>query len=586
MRLLLSIVVAMLAMMVAQAETLDEFVRSYVIADSLHSAGRTDSAVVVGAETIALAKKTDNPTMLVAAYSSQGVFLRSLGRVDDALDTYGKALDIINSGVFGENPDADAVEEIASLYINLAVLALDMQDKEAAVSSAEMSCSWVDMSEDIDLKSTIYGVAGSVFNGCGMLEKAMKCQEQAYDCALKGGNTEAAFRTSAYTMLIADRLNDESKMKAWREQCRKLLPEIESTMALLQYYQAECSISLHGGRHREAIGYFNKILSLDGIDNLLFVKYDCYNNMHTAYSALGDYGNAYDILLKSNELRDSIWAKEKEESLNNFVVKYKTVQTGLALAKSEASRATIFAWLLAVIALLLLVTVLFVLYAGRQRRRRMQQDVDFAHLKADIAQQLTRQYVEGLESERKRMAAELHDGVCNDLLSIRMNIDNGAPLDGTAHLIDNCRESLRRISHELMPPEFAYATLNEVIRFYVGKQAEAHSSVAIAYTSTDCEAINAIPDSTALVIYRIVQEAVSNALQHSGATKIDVALHCSEGISLTVTDNGDHGKNGSHRGVGLDSMRRRANSIGGSLAVEQAPNGGTKVVLTAPLETA
>ena len=572
----------MLTLMVAKAEALDEFARSYVIADSLHSIGRTDSAVMVGAETIALAKGMDNPTMLVAAYSSQGVFLRSLGRVDEALDTYGKALDVINSGVFGDNPDDDAVDEIASLYINLAVLALDMQDKESAVSSAERSCYWVYESEDIDLKSTIYSVAGSVFNGCGMLEKAMKCQEHAYEYALKGGNPETAFRTSAYTMLIADRLNDEPKVRAWREQCRKLLPEIESTMALLQYYQAECSISLHGGRHSEAIGYFNKILSLDGIDNLPFVKYDCYNNMHTVYSALGDYDNAYNILLKSNELRDSIWAKEKEESLNNFMVKYKTVETELALAKSEASRSSIFAWLLAVIALLLLVTTLFVVFAGRQRRRRMLQDINFARLKADIA----RQYVEGLESERKRMAAELHDGVCNDLLSIRMNIDNGAPLDDTAHLIDNCRESLRRISHELMPPEFAYATLNEVIRFYVGKQAEAHSSVAIAYTSTDCEAINAIPDSTALVIYRIVQEAVSNALQHSGATKIDVALHCSEGISLTVTDNGDHGKNGSHRGVGLDSMRRRANSIGGSLAVEQAPNGGTKVVLTAPLETA
>ena len=578
MRLILSIVVAMLAMMVAQAETLDEFVRSYVIADSLHSAGRTDSAVVVGAETIALAKKTDNPTMLVAAYSSQGVFLRSLGRVDEALDTYGKALDVINSGVFGDNPDDDAVDEIASLYINLAVLALDMQDKEAAVSSAERSCYWVYESEDIDLKSTIYGVAGSVFNGCGMLEKAMKCQEHAYEYALKGGNTETAFRSSAYTMLIADRLNDEPKVKAWREQCHKLLPEIESTMALLQYYQAECSISLHGGRHREAIGYFNKILSLDGIDNLPFVKYDCYNNMHTAYSALGDYGNAYDILLKSNELRDSIWAKEKEESLNNFVVKYKTVHTGLALAKSEASRSSIFAWLLAVIALLLLVTTLFVVFAGRQRRRRMLQDINFARLKADIA----RQYVEGLESERKRMAAELHDGVCNDLLSIRMNIDNGAPLDDTAHLIDNCRESLRRISHELMPPEFAFATLNEVIRFYVGKQAEAHSGVEIAYTPIDCEVIDAIPDSTALVIYRIVQEAVSNALQHSGATKIHVVLHCSDGIRLTVTDNGDYGKNGSHRGMGLDSMRRRANSIGGTLAVEQAPNGGTEVVLIVP----
>ena len=578
MRLILSIVVAMLTLMVAKAEALDEFARSYVIADSLHSIGRTDSAVMVGAETIALAKGMDNPTMLVAAYSSQGVFLRSLGRVDEALDTYGKALDVINSGVFGDNPDDDAVDEIASLYINLAVLALDMQDKEAAVSSAERSCYWVYESEDIDLKSTIYGVAGSVFNGCGMLEKAMKCQEHAYEYALKGGNTETAFRSSAYTMLIADRLNDEPKVKAWREQCHKLLPEIVSTMALLQYYQAECSISLHGGRHREAIGYFNKILSLDGIDNLPFVKYDCYNNMHTAYSALGDYDNAYNILLKSNELRDSIWAKEKEESLNNFMVKYKTVETELALAKSEASRSAIFAWLLAVIALLLLVITLFVVFAGRQRRRRMQQDINFARLKADIA----RQYVEGLESERKRMAAELHDGVCNDLLSIRMNIDNGAPLDDTAHLIDNCRESLRRISHELMPPEFAFATLNEVIRFYVGKQAEAHSGVAIAYTPIDCEVIDAIPDSTALVIYRIVQEAVSNALQHSGATKIHVVLHCSDGIRLTVTDNGDYGKNGSHRGMGLDSMRRRANSIGGTLAVEQAPNGGTEVVLIVP----
>ena len=44
--------------------------------------------------------------MLVAAHSSQGVFLRSLGLVDEALDIYGKALDISNSGVFGDNPDA------------------------------------------------------------------------------------------------------------------------------------------------------------------------------------------------------------------------------------------------------------------------------------------------------------------------------------------------------------------------------------------------------------------------------------------------------------------------------------------------
>lgn len=65
----------------------------------------------------------------------------------------------------------------------------------------------------------------------------------------------------------------------------------------------ECSISLHGGRHREAIDYFNKILSLDGIDNLPFVKYDCYNNMHTAYSLSPDFG---DFLCGKNKKGDSL----------------------------------------------------------------------------------------------------------------------------------------------------------------------------------------------------------------------------------------------------------------------------------------
>ena len=223
-------------------------------------------------------------------------------------------------------------------------------------------------------------------------------------------------------------------------------------------------------------------------------------------------------------------------------------------------------------------------YAARQKRRRMQREMEFARIRADIGRQLTQQYIEGLESERQRMARELHDGVCNDLLAIQMNINAGKPSDSTASMIDTCRESLRRISHELMPPEFSYASLDEVVRFFIAKQAEANKGkIAFDYDSLAVDKDwNEVPDATALEIYRIVQEAVGNAVKHSGADKIEVKLSLTkENLEAVITDNGTYRQNfsSSKKGIGLESIRRRANSVGGTVSMKTPENGGTEVKL-------
>lgn len=547
------------------------------IADSLHSVGRTDSAAIVGAEAIKLAEKSGNPTMLVGTYSAQGVYLRSLGKVDEALKCYESALEIVTSGEFRENPDQEAIEEIASLYINLSVLDLDTSHKDQAAKNAKLAGEWIAKSDDTELRSTIYGVVGSVLTGCGELEEAMQYQGLAYKDALASDNSESAFRAAAYALLTADRIGDKGAADRWRGICSEMLPIVDSTMARLVYYQVECSISLKAGDDKRALEWFDRILALDGIDRLPFVKFDCYNNMHLAYASLGDYKNAYSTLLKGNELRDSLWEEEKAESLRELTVKYETKEAELALSQSEAKRANTLMWLFAAIGLILVLIVIFVLYAGRQRRRRMQREMEFANLRADIGRQLTQQYVEGLETERERMSRELHDGVCNDLLAIQMNITGGKPIESTASLIDSCRESVRRISHELMPPEFAYASIDEVIRFFVAKQTEANEGrIAISYSSEGADWQD-VPDATALEVYRIVQEAVGNAVKHSGASEITVSLGL-EGDKLTATiaDNGTY-ISGGRKGLGIESMRRRARSINGD--VEILTDGGTKVIL-------
>lgn len=158
-------------------------------ADSLHSIGRTDSAAIVGQRAIELAEADGNPTQVVGAHSSQGVFLRSLGKVDEALASYEKALEIVTSGAFRENPDDEAIEEIASLYINLSVLNLDMQQKEDAAKNAIHSAEYIARSSDAELKSMIFGVVGSVLTGCGDLNNALKYQGLAYDSALSRATT-------------------------------------------------------------------------------------------------------------------------------------------------------------------------------------------------------------------------------------------------------------------------------------------------------------------------------------------------------------------------------------------------------------
>lgn len=540
------------------------------VADSLHSIGRTDSAAIVGQQAIDLAAKNGNPTQIVGTRSAQGVFLRSLGRIDEALECYEGALDIITSESFRANPDQEAIEEIASLYINLSVLQLDTQHKDQASESAQLAGEWIAKSDDPELRSTIYGVVGSVLTGCGDLDKAMHFQELAYKDALECGDQEAAFRAAAYAMLAADRQGKKSEANDWRNKCKILLPKIESMMAKLVYYQAECSICLKNGDDRGSLVWFDNILQLDGIDNLPFIKFDCYNNMHIAYSELDDYKNAYSILLKSNELRDSLWQEEKTQALRDLTVKYETKETELALAQSEAKRANVLMWLFAALGLLLLAIICFVVYAERQRRNRMRKEMEFANLKADTARQLTQQYVEGLENERQRMSRELHDGVCNDLLAIQMNIKSGKSLESTAELLDSCRESVRRISHELMPPEFSYASIEEVVRFFVLKQQKANEGkIDISFDSVlDSHSLwQEVPDAVSLEVYRIIQEAVGNAIKHSGASKINVTLRLEDNfLTAEITDNGIF-KSGERKGLGLESIKRRAKSVNGTAEI-------------------
>ena len=213
-------------------------------------------------------------------------------------------------------------------------------------------------------------------------------------------------------------------------------------------------------------------------------------------------------------------------------------------------------WGLSAIALLLIAAYLWYRHTTKKKER-------------ETARQMAEKYVEGQEYERNRLARELHDGVSNQLLAVEMKLSTDGLTQDTMQLLDESREQVRRVSHELVQPEFNRTTLAQVLDNYVAElNGVRHCNISFTASPSQTD-WSFIPATTALEIYRIVQELVANALKHSGATIISVGLHRDggRGVMVLVSDNGEDKDSvpTASAGIGLRNIRHRAAALGGTL---------------------
>ena len=169
----------------------------------------------------------------------------------------------------------------------------------------------------------------------------------------------------------------------------------------------------------------------------------------------------------------------------------------------------------------------------------------------------------------KRLAKELHDGVANQLLAVEMKLSTDGLTPQAMELLNESREQVRHVSHELLPPEFDNYTLDEILGQYA-IQVNGLRKCSVTYTSTPQGADwSFIPKGIAKEIYRVVQEAVGNALKHSSASIISIGLHLDDkqNLMVMVSDNDTTtlSKDEGTGGIGTRTMRQRVESVGGQV---------------------
>ncbi|MCW5872523.1 MAG: PAS domain-containing protein, partial [Candidatus Eremiobacteraeota bacterium] len=191
---------------------------------------------------------------------------------------------------------------------------------------------------------------------------------------------------------------------------------------------------------------------------------------------------------------------------------------------------------------------------------------DLTELRADQARRLAWRALEVQEEERRRLARELHDGIAQGLYSLRLVSNQGQPIE---ELLTGLMEEVDQLAKSLWPPVLERLGLGMALQTVLGKVAR-----------VECENIRLEPVREA-ALFRIAQEAVSNALRHGQAQHVKIRLfQPGEEIHLLIQDDGKgFNPQVESQGLGLLSMRERAQLAQGRLGIQSSPRGTTVEVI-------
>ena len=243
---------------------------------------------------------------------------------------------------------------------------------------------------------------------------------------------------------------------------------------------------------------------------------------------------------------------------------------------------------------MLLLSGAVVLFMVIYQKRMFQEQVKRQQLELGYQQKLMEAVLESQENERRRLAGELHDSIGGMLSTIRVGltsisrqIDQPEIINQPKQMLDETISTVRNISLDLMPPTLERFGLSFAIKELCERL---NGSANVPVTYHEDEQVKNLPRSTQLMVYRVAQELINNAVKHSNASAINVTVRGTNNFELIVEDNGSgfdvdsvRQRSSKRSGLGLYNIENRARVLNATLQIEASKKKGSKITMTMPL---
>lgn len=244
--------------------------------------------------------------------------------------------------------------------------------------------------------------------------------------------------------------------------------------------------------------------------------------------------------------------------------------------------------LISITALIILFAIYFILFLQVYRNKQRQNLLEKQRLEHEYQSQLLNSRLEIQEETLNRVSMEIHDNICQNLGALKHQLSgimntsetDVAQLTNVSTTLSENIDLLRNISHTMNNNHISRIGLIDAIEKEIEFQTSIHH-VAINLDIRGEEDL--LPDEIELLLFRILQEAISNSIKHGKASEIDIAMYYLTGaFKMNIKDNGCgfESKEEFSNGIGLLNMRQRIQLINGNIEIVSAPGNGTEIKIS------
>ena len=473
-----------------------------------------------------------------------GIIYRREAQTDSALYYYDRAL----QAAIAQNDE----EWLGTCYLNVGILYNTIGQYDQAQPFLDKAVHYAQKTDDGYTQLCGQQARANNEVNLGKTKEAELDIRQAYSLALEAESTDWQVRClSTFVTLFNQEQKPDSASRyvaIGSELLSQLPPE---GITAIGFLTARANYNYNIGQWQQAVVDYSSVMKTTNATH----ESDVLVRLAKAQEHLGNYAEALHTMDAARQRTDSVASAKMTMQLADFDVKYKTLEKDLEIARLTTQRL----WLsLGLLAFVLVAAALWLWLRGRRQRREAQMRIAT------------------LEKERSRIAKELHDGVCNDLLALEMQCATGYDADLLQQELGRLRSQARDLSHQLMPPEFSHLSLPQLLAHQAERvsRTTALQMTFAANPSIDDSCWQKLSSKQSHELYRIVQEHAANILKGGTAKHLDVQLMQQPDGShrLTLSDDGQASKATSATGIGNRTFADRITSIGAQATVTTFDN--------------